>query len=440
MLEPRIFLSYSRTDADSGNALRESLASKGCRVWMDTREVLVGDDFVRHLTRELDRNDGLVYLLTHDSAKSSWCQAEVQRALTRGMNVAVVQRDEHSHLPEAVERLLRDVQRVSYNDALTGLADHIHRARKRRLSRWLKTAALWLALLAIVVSIAWIAVNALNERQSQERVSAVVSQIVESKGLLSGADLQKRLASVATEPSLIPSLNDVRKDKSESPYARANAWQAINWLEHPTSKSRNDIFENVEWSGGRLTSGTWDAATYRSGRIQDLQVLGTRMIGLAFDAGPSDSRKGMSIIASTIQDADIWFMRLFGTQLIDVKFINSKFRAAQLDLSGGAAVLFQSKRASDNVVTDELTLFEDSLIIQSRSLPEAGTLDLSTPEQELLFDNVQFLRVRFEGNFKPQWFKNSHFENCVFATSMTISELEKFGNTEEGSLVVPPSK
>lgn len=440
MFEPRIFLSYSRTDADSAKALRESLTSRGCRVWMDTREVLVGDDFVRHLTRELDRNDSLVYLLTHNSAQSSWCQAEVQRALTRGMTVAVVQRDEHSHMTEAMERLLRDVQRVSYDDALKGLADHVRRARKRRLSKWSRTASVWLVLLAVVVSIALIAVNSLNERQSQERVSAAVSQIVGSEGFLSGADLQKRLASVATDPSLIPSLDNVRKDKTASPYARANAWQAINLLEQPMSKSRNDVFDNVEWSGGRLNSGSWEAATYRAGRIQDLNVRGTRMVGLAFGAGPNDDHKGMSVIASTIDDADIWFMRIFGTQLIDVKFTNSKFRAAQLDLSGGAAVLFQSKRTTDNIVTDELTLFEDSLISQSRPLPEAGTLDLSTPEQELLFDGVQFLRVRFEGNFKPQWFKNSHFENCVFATSMPVSELEKFGNTEEGSLVFPPSK
>ena len=84
LLRPRLFVSYSRGDHDSADILSEALQRQGCIVWIDRKQVLVGDDFVRDLSVQLGRQDGLVLLLTETSARSSWCHAEVQHALARG--------------------------------------------------------------------------------------------------------------------------------------------------------------------------------------------------------------------------------------------------------------------------------------------------------------------------------------------------------------------
>jgi hypothetical protein len=77
---------------------------------------------------------------------------------------------------------------------------------------------------------------------------------------------------------------------------------------------------------------------------------------------------------------------------------------------------------------------EDSWIVQRNAPPEAGVLDLATPAQELLFEGVQFTRVRFEGHFKPEWFRNSHFKDCLFESALTAAVLTLAGNSEEGSV------
>jgi hypothetical protein len=109
--KPRLFLSYARADIDLADQLAVHLKSHGCTLWMDRHELLTGDDFVIGLQRELGRCDGLVALLTAAAAKSSWCQAEVQRALALSLPVFVIRRDGGAVFPDALVRLLRGQRR-----------------------------------------------------------------------------------------------------------------------------------------------------------------------------------------------------------------------------------------------------------------------------------------------------------------------------------------
>src|SRR5687768_11973046 len=133
MIRPRQFISYARADKDLAKALVEHLEARGCDCWLDTSEILVGDDFVRGLQRELARCDGLVFLLTPQSAASSWCQAEVQRALALGLPVAVLRREAGARLPDAMERLLRDTQHSDWPEGgAPTVGEQISAARARR--------------------------------------------------------------------------------------------------------------------------------------------------------------------------------------------------------------------------------------------------------------------------------------------------------------------
>ena len=90
MIRPRLFLSYARADLAHAEHLFGVLTDQGCTVWMDRNELLVGDDFVTGLQSHLASSDAIVILLTQRSAESSWCLAELQYALGRGLVVIVV--------------------------------------------------------------------------------------------------------------------------------------------------------------------------------------------------------------------------------------------------------------------------------------------------------------------------------------------------------------
>ena len=127
-------------------------------------------------------------------------------------------------------------------------------------------------------------------------------------------------------------------------------------------------------------------------------------------------------------------MRIDGTQMLDVEFENCKFRGAQLDLSAAAGLRFVARAKSAELLDTEVTIMEDSWLVQKRAPPPPDVMDMATPEQELIFDGVQFARVRFEGHFKPGWFRNCHFSDCVFATRLNAADLAKNSNMEEGSV------
>lgn len=437
MFSPRVFLSYSRDDSASADELSRVLHNHGCRVWMDRTAILVGDDFVRNLGSALDRQDALVLLLTETSARSSWCHAEVLRAISRNQLVAVVQRDENCDLPDAIDRLLRDIQRIPYSKAILDLSRQVQQARKRIRRRYLRYFGIAIIAALTVVTAALLAASKINRFEADRKVDAAVSALSEARQPLSNAEIRSRLSPAIESGRLTDALNFVITDPAASATGRFNAWQGLVVLRKSGKPEWRTAFRSVEWTGGRLEKSIWEGSTYQTGVIRDLSVSHMRIAGVSFSGSPDGLQTGMSILGSSFRDSDLWFVTFNGTQMIDVEFVNSKFRGSQLDLSNAAGVKFITRRKNDAYITPEVLVIEDSWIVQRRSLPEDNVLDLSTPEQELIFDGAQFSRVRFEGYFKPEWFKNSHFENCIFATDIDTSMLSKNGNTHFGTIFAP---
>lgn len=100
-------------------------------------------------------------------------------------------------------------------------------------------------------------------------------------------------------------------------------------------------------------------------------------------------------------------------------------------------VRFVSREATPNLISTDVAIIEDSWIVQWAALPGPGVLDLAEPEQEILFDGVQFARLRFEGAFKPAWFRHGHFEACIFPSDVTADALAASDNTVEDSVWLP---
>lgn len=436
IFQPRLFLSYARADLHDADQLVSALVAERCRVWLDRDELLVGDDFVRGLSEQLSGSDGLVFLLTEKSAGSSWCQAELQRALALEMPVFIVQRDPEARFPDAIERLLRDVQRLVWRDGgVLGLAEQIHRARWRRRIRLLKTLAVWLVIMVPVIGLVSLAVWRMDAIKAARERADVVDRIENASGFWSRSETDAVLAPTSGDGRMPATLYNLAEDATLPVSARHNAWQALTSIHENREREWRTYVPEVSWTGGKIRDALWANTTYSTGDIRGLEVESSRIAGIVFGKGPTANEPGLSILGARFVDSDAWFLVIAGTQLIDVEFRDVRMRAAQLDLSGHGGVRFVTSQADLNApLTSAVAIIEDSFIEQRSPLPGPDVLDLATPEQEILFDGVQFHRTHFSGEFKAEWFRNSFFEECVFDTTLTEAALLAGGNSIDAPL------
>ncbi|MDM0001789.1 toll/interleukin-1 receptor domain-containing protein [Variovorax sp. J22P240] len=429
-------MSYSRLDSSQADALAAHLARSGFSVWIDRKEILAGDDFVHALSNELQRSDALVVLLTASSAASSWCHAEIQRALARRIAIILVEDGTKARLPDAIERLLRDVQRVTWTGGAPDLAVQLQRARRRKRLRLATRAAVLCVAVAGLSGLTLLTTSSINDLNTRKQVQRTLAEAAASTSVWSGDETRARMRSLSHEPDLSSGLQALFADITQTAVARSNAWQALDALREGRERERRTFLRGVDWKGARLADTLWAHTTYTDGSIRDLVARRMRVAGVVFGAAPSSSKSGLALSGIRFDDSDLWFLRIDGTQLVDVEFANSKFRGAQLDLSGAAGVRFVSKPASQDFLSSDVSIIEDSWISQGQSVEiEPGVIDLSKPEQEILFDGVVFSRVRFDGHFKPAWFRNSHFNDCVFPVSFPLGAVLKNGNFNANSVV-----
>ncbi len=434
-MKPRLFLTYARVDHLDADRLAAGLIGANCRVWLDRSELLVADDFVQGLARELARCDGLVCLLTRESAASSWCQAEVQRALALGLPVAVVRRVADAQFPDALTRLLRDTQMIDwFGNEPPSLGAQIVRARRRQMVAAIRRSAPWGLALILAAMLASLAVFRMDRVEAAARRTEVRDAIAASSQMWSRRELDRVLAPAASDPALAPLLQRLDSDATQPPAVRHNAWQALSALREGREREWRRSVPSIEWQDGRVREALWSNTSYQRGSIKGLQVERSTIAGIVLGPGPTDGEHGLTLLGVSVIDSDAWFLRIDGTQLLDVEFRDVRFRGAQMDLSGHAGVRFASTPANERMLTPAFTLFEDSWISQTRPPPPANVMDLAEPEQEILFDGVIFKRTHFDGHFKPQWFRNSRFESCVFATDLSQEALIEGGNQVEQSV------
>lgn len=77
---PRVFLSYSDSDADPARLLANALARRGARVWLDENELRAGDDIAQRIDQGLASADIFLVLISQTSVGSPWIQREIGRA------------------------------------------------------------------------------------------------------------------------------------------------------------------------------------------------------------------------------------------------------------------------------------------------------------------------------------------------------------------------
>lgn len=92
---PNVFISYSREDSQVARQLSEMLEAEGQRVFFDFA-IAAGEDFTRTVERALADAEAVVVLLSKNSNRSRWVDAELRGALQGGKVVIPVLLDEEA--------------------------------------------------------------------------------------------------------------------------------------------------------------------------------------------------------------------------------------------------------------------------------------------------------------------------------------------------------
>jgi hypothetical protein len=83
MTPARIFLSHSSEDKEFALRIATALRDPTMAPWIDSEQIITGDDIFDRLGHGLQSMDVLVFLISQASMKSEWVLLEVKHAVTR---------------------------------------------------------------------------------------------------------------------------------------------------------------------------------------------------------------------------------------------------------------------------------------------------------------------------------------------------------------------
>lgn len=118
-----VFISHSSKDIEQARKLANALIEKGVEVWFDKWEILVGHSIIDKVYEGIRRSDYLAIILTKESVKSRWVQAELNQArkkeIESGRTIVLPLLFEECELPEC----LQDKHHADFRDFQTGMSD-----------------------------------------------------------------------------------------------------------------------------------------------------------------------------------------------------------------------------------------------------------------------------------------------------------------------------
>src|SRR6478672_7531421 len=192
LLSPRLFLSYSRADRDFAGRLAIALRQQGFRVFLDTRDIDPGDNFVSKLAKEIKRSTGLVAVISENYSLSRWGQAELYSAIAGNKLIIpiLISPATMSDLDDPLQRLLRDTQYATITGELPApdeaphLGELLAIARRRYRMELLKQLAPVFMGSAVILLAIWWAVLHLNSLRQDRTRDRVISEVVNAKAVL----------------------------------------------------------------------------------------------------------------------------------------------------------------------------------------------------------------------------------------------------------------
>lgn len=88
------FISHASSDRDQASAICRSLEAKGFRCWIAPRDVRPGQDYASEIIRGIEASKAFVLVLSDNANKSTFVQAEVERAYSKGRSIFPIRIEE----------------------------------------------------------------------------------------------------------------------------------------------------------------------------------------------------------------------------------------------------------------------------------------------------------------------------------------------------------
>ncbi|HEY9651393.1 MAG TPA: TIR domain-containing protein, partial [Coleofasciculaceae cyanobacterium] len=103
-LMTQVFLSYADEDRDTMEKIRNSLRRESITVWTNRTDIQTGEAFDEAIQRGIEQADNLVFLLSPDSVNSTYCQQELDLALSLNKRIIpiLVRKTEPNQVPSAL--------------------------------------------------------------------------------------------------------------------------------------------------------------------------------------------------------------------------------------------------------------------------------------------------------------------------------------------------
>ena len=104
---PSVFISYSRRDGEFASRLHDALAERGYDVWIDREDIPPSAKWFDEIRSGIAEADGVVFVISPDSAASEVCVRELELATDLGKRIvpAVCREPDGVPVPEAAASL-----------------------------------------------------------------------------------------------------------------------------------------------------------------------------------------------------------------------------------------------------------------------------------------------------------------------------------------------
>lgn len=431
LLRPRIFISYAREDTSLATAIRHLLEARGFAVFVDTEGTLGGEDFIHRIKDELRGADAVVALLTDASVRSEWCQAEWYFAHAKGVTVIPIRiGDVETSLPAPIRLLEERTHFLSATDAeqqkvsatLADQLDHVRRSRRRKA---LMKAAAATAVLAALAALSFSITRGVERIAHARERNRVISRVTAVAHPLPGQEIARYGSQFAGDDVLLATMLRLASEPEQSDAARINAMTLGGDLLRRRKAEERWALRDLTWRNGVISGTAVVNTTFVSGVVERLAVERATLAGVVWG-------RQLTLSNASFRNVKFHGGGFYGTNAIRLDFLACLFYGVELDVTGFALARFRSVPADPqhpNVINaGELCAFENSTIVNRSEPPAAGVLDLSTPADEVQFQDVVFTGVQFRGYIRPEWFRDCTFDRCVLPESLTHEALQARGN------------
>ena len=83
VVKRRVFISYSRKDEWFADKLEGALSKRGVGVWIDKKEILVGDSLIQRIREGINTAQYICAVISKNSINSKWVQEELDLAMNQ---------------------------------------------------------------------------------------------------------------------------------------------------------------------------------------------------------------------------------------------------------------------------------------------------------------------------------------------------------------------